>query len=358
MLSEQNDLFARSHLNKHQKFQHALQEIKIDSVSLETTPVFAAFWYFACERQNMFKRRLNGINSKDSSDDWILNSHRFTNTYRASDRVSQYLIRNVIWTQVEGLSDDDTLFRILLFKLFNRIDTWEALLCEIGEINLSTFSFSTFNEFLSDRHSSGLRIYSPAYIMPSVSKFFGYSSKHSGHIRLLEWMLDEKYPAKLRSCGSMADAYRTLLAIPSIGPFLAYQFATDINYSLLTDFSEMEFVVAGPGALDGISKCFVDTKSLSAERIIRYMAEHQSDYFDRYDLDFFDLWGRPLQLIDCQNIFCEISKYSRVAFPEIEGRSGRSRIKQKYKPAGQLPKPWYPPKWEINDIIAAEYGSA
>jgi len=32
-----------------------------------------------------------------------------------------------------------------------------------------------------------------------------------------------------------------------VGYFLAYQFITDINYSTLTDFSEMEFTVPGPG---------------------------------------------------------------------------------------------------------------
>jgi hypothetical protein len=36
---------------------------------------------------------------------------------------------------------------------------------------------------------------------------------------------------------------------------------TDLNYSGLTDFSEMEFVMPDPGAKDGIRKCFRDNRS-------------------------------------------------------------------------------------------------
>ena len=54
----------------------------------------------------------------------------------------------------------------------------------------------------------------------------------------------------------MAQAFEILRSYPTIGNFLAYQFVTDLNYGDLIDFSEMEFVVPGPGALDGIRKCF------------------------------------------------------------------------------------------------------
>lgn len=37
---------------------------------------------------------------------------------------------------------------------------------------------------------------------------------------------------------------------------LAYQYATDINYNEIVDFDEDEFVAAGPGAIDGVKKCF------------------------------------------------------------------------------------------------------
>jgi hypothetical protein len=170
-------------------------------------------------------------------------------------------------------------------------------------------------------------------------------------------MMAERYPQRLSAAKTMTEGYNLLLAAPSIGPFLAYQFVTDINYGPLTEFSEMEFVKAGPGALDGISKCFVSTEGLSPEEIIRHMAASQRDYFERFEIEFNDLWGRELQLIDCQNLFCEISKYSRAAYPQIQGLSGRTRIKQKYKPQGRLPAPFYPPDWGLNTRIKKEFGT-
>ena len=87
----------------------------------------------------------------------------------------------------------------------------------------------------------------------------------------------------------------------------------------MLNFEESEFVVAGPGALDGISKCFIDTEELTAEEVIYWVAERQNAEFKRLGLEFPGLFGRRLQPIDCQNLFCEISKYARVAHPDIGG---------------------------------------
>jgi len=111
----------------------------------------------------------------------------------------------------------------------------------------------------------------------------------------------------------------------------------------------MEFVKAGPGALDGISKCFTGIDKLSAEDIIAYMADTQEEHFGRLNIKFQSLWGRPLQLIDCQNLFCEISKYSRVAYPHIQGIAGRTRIKQIYSLSSRPTElPVYPESWNID----------
>jgi hypothetical protein len=150
----------------------------------------------------------------------------------------------------------------------------------------------------------------------------------------------------------MESAYHLLHGYPTIGDFLAYQFVTDINYSPLTNFTEMEFVKAGPGAKDGIAKCFTDFGDYSFEDIIRMMADIQEEEFERLHLDFKNLWGRNLQLIDCQNIFCEVDKYSRVAHPEISGYSHRIRIKQKFVMKEKESIDFYfPPKWNINHLI-------
>ena len=84
------------------------------------------------------------------------------------------------------------------------------------------------------------------------------------------------------------------------------------------------------------------------------MADNQEREFERLGIKFQSLWGRRLQLIDCQNLFCEVDKYARVAHPDVAGISGRTRIKQKFSPTGPLDLPWYPPKWGINSKIEAD----
>src|SRR5262249_48644880 len=59
-----------------------------------------------------------------------------------------------------------------------------------------------------------------------------------------------------------------------------------------------------------------------------------------------------LQLIDCQNLFCEVDKYARVRHPDVGGASGRTRIKQRFRAHPDPIEYWYPPKWGINDAAA------
>lgn len=315
-------------------------ELSSDRV-LPTTNVFDAYWHFAYERQEVFFKRLEGIRPPWTRDP-VLQTYRFTNVYRASDRVSQFLIRHVIY---EGKQTaDEVFFRVLLFKLFNRIETWNLLIEQLGELTWRNFRIGQYEKVLDNAMASGGAIYSPAYIMPCPG--FGSRRKHANHLRLLEWMMREGFPRKIEDSRSLEQVFRTLRSLPSVGDFLAYQFSIDLNYSEIINYSEMDFVVAGPGARSGIKKAFHDLNGLTHEQIIREVATAAPREFGQRGLRFRSLWGRPLQLIDCQNLFCEVDKYARVAFPSTEG-DGRIRIKRKFHPSQGLELQWYPPKWKL-----------
>jgi hypothetical protein len=315
------------------------------------TVVYDTYWRFAAKRQAIFDQRRWGMPAPWTEDP-ILRKYKFTNAFRASDRTSQFLIRKVIY---EGdAAPAEMCFRVLLFKVFNKIGTWELLEEQLGEIRYDSFNFENYDKILSAAWSSGRRIYSAAYIMPSGGLSPKYPRKHQMHLRLVETMLREELPVRLAEARSMARAFDLLRGYPTIGSFLAYQFVIDLNYSPLTQFSESEFVVAGPGAKDGIRKCFNDLGGLSEEEIIKFIAERQEREAERLGLKAPTLWGRPLQLIDCQNLFCEVDKYSRIAHPEIVGHTGRTRIKQKFRAGAHPTSYWYPPKWGINSVIEAE----
>lgn len=318
----------------------------------KTTAVYDSYWRFAAERQRVFYRRVLGRPWPWTANP-ILGTYKFTNAYRASDRVSQFLIRNVIYRDDLPRGLEETVFRTLLFKLFNKIETWQRLEEALGPITFEDYRFDRYDAVLSDAMAQGLRVYSAAYIMPPGGSAFGCKAKHQNHLKLLELMMAQSLPAKLAQARTMQKGFELLRAYPTIGDFLAYQFITDINYSEVTDFSEMDFVIPGPGARDGLRKCFADTGGLSDAELIRLMADRQQEECARLGLEFPSLWGRPLQLIDCQNLFCEVDKYARVAHPEASGWTGRTRIKQKFAAQFDPIQFWYPPKWGINDRIAA-----
>jgi hypothetical protein len=313
---------------------------------LQPTPVFDTYWRFATARQQVYLARLAGAPPPWTRDP-ILAAHRFTNCYRAADRVSQHLI-----TQVSYRGDqawDEVFFRTLLFRTFNRISTWRLLTAQLGEPAWGGFGFAAYDTVLSRAWAAGQSLYSAAYIMPSPP--LGCPRKHSNHLRLIELMMTSQAPARIAAAPGMRAAYDILAGYPGIGPFLAYQYLTDLNYSAALGWTEMEFTVPGPGARDGIRKCFGPAADPIAADVIRYMADTQDEHFTRLGLAFPRLGGRrPLQLIDCQNLFCEISKYARAAHPGITGTSGRTRIKQAYRPG---PGPgaqtaWFPPHWGLN----------
>ena len=165
---------------------------------LPPTQVFDTYWRFAAARQQVYQARLRGDPGPWTADP-ILATYRFTNCYRAADRVSQYLIKEVIYRG----SQHDECVHLLLAKH----------ICAAG--------------------------CSP------------------------DWR-----PAK-----SMAEAFDRLRGYSGIGDFLAYQLMIDINYSTMINFDEMDFVVPGPGAKDGLRKCFgPGVRGIEAD-LIRYMSD-------------------------------------------------------------------------------------
>ena len=321
----------------------SLTAVTIGGRELPVTAVFDTYWRFAARRQALYEARFTGSAGPWTSDP-ILRQFRFTNCYRATDRVSQFLLTRVAYS---GPQDDrNQVFRTLLFKMFNKISTWQLLEDVFGDITWEAFDIDAYDRDLGAAFAQGAKLYSAAYVIPPPA--MGAARKHSNHLRLVQHMIDDGVHKRLADAASMEQAFEVLRSYPAIGNFLAYQFLIDINYTTVLDFSENDFVAAGPGAKDGIRKCFGPRADGLEADIIRYMVDSQAEHFARLGLTFGGLRGRALQLIDCQNLFCEVDKYARVAHPDIKGISGRERIKQRYSPVRETITAWFPPKWGVN----------
>lgn len=306
--------------------------------------VYETFWKFACERQRIFEQRIAGLPGP-WTDDPILRTYKFCNAFRASDRVSQYLIRDVIYDGEER-SAEDTVLRIVLFRLFSRERTWELIEELTGGLSVATFDEQAIGRMLDDEMDADRRIYTSAFILCANSAF-GHARKHANHLSLISTMLKGGALWKaVEASDSLEAVYNALLAYPLIGPFMAYQIATDLNYSEVIDFSEDEFTVAGPGSERGIRKVFLDTGGARNAEIILDMVDRQEDACDELGLVPPTLFGRRLHAIDVQNLFCEVDKYCRVAFPELA--SNRTKIKATFVPSSAPLQLFYPPKWGVD----------
>ena len=182
---------------------------------LKPTRVYDTYWRFAAERQDAFFRRVD-LKPPPWTDDPILRTYKFTNAYRASDRTSQYLIRRVIYR--DDLPNDpvEVAFRILLFKLFNRIGTWEMISRHVGQVLYSEYTFKRYDRVLTQAMGRGDKIYSAAYIMPSAGSF-GHSKKHRNHLALIERMMSDELPMRLNDASTMQRAFELLRGFPTIG---------------------------------------------------------------------------------------------------------------------------------------------
>lgn len=304
--------------------------------------VFDTYWYFAHERLEMMYRRAEGLDV--ITEDPVLRRYKFCNTYRICDRVTQFLVRDVQYNY--EWSAEDQVLRTILFRLFSWPDTWKEIEQQNGAVCVENVEFHALSGLLDKRYERGEKLYTHAFILSGMDAF-GVGRKHRNHLRLVNKMIFEDNLAdQIARSKSLSDIYDLLMTYPMIGRFMAYQLAIDLNYSPIVNFDESSFTVAGPGALRGIAKCFESIGDLSPEDVIMYMVKSQDEHFKRLGLPFQGLYGRRLQAIDCQGLFCETDKYSRVKFPELA--SNRVRIKTEYIQSGDRIEYFFPPKWNLH----------
>lgn len=308
------------------------------------------YFYLVQERMNIFWTRYEG-KSSNLTNDKIFLVHKFTNVYRALDRVSQFLIRDVIYGEDQNFGNKDVLLRILVFKIFNNIDTWKLLQGEVGIIRVENFDVEVISALLSERIKER-PIFSAAYMMTGSHKKYNHlKSKHEKWLTMVKVeMLEEGRFERIIKANSLEEIFNILKEVSFIGDFLAYQYAIDFNYSEVINFDENSFVKAGIGAIRGIKKCFYYSSKYSFEDYIKFTQDNFKELQRKFGFTGFkNLFGREPTLIDLQNCFCETDKYLRVKMPELA--VDNTRIKQKFTSPKQQIDFFFPPKWGINQNV-------
>lgn len=307
--------------------------------------VYELYWLFAYRRHRAFEARLKGA-SQPWSDDPILQTFKFCNVYRALDRVSQFLLREVAYGTDALSTPHDRVFQIVAFRMFSNIRTWEELTRRLGgKPCIEHLRSGALLQKLNQIKEQFGGLYTGAFIL-CANKAFGFDEKHKNHEALFRHMfLEQGCAERVMDAPNLQALVALLQSYPLMGPFMAYQTAIDLNYSELVNFSENDYVQAGPGALRGLKKAFVDLGDYSPAEAILWMVEWQDREFARLDIEFPGLFGRPLHAIDCQGLFCELDKYCREAVPGLA--SARRRIKARFNPSSIPIQLFMPPKWGL-----------
>ncbi|KAG1882387.1 hypothetical protein F4604DRAFT_1743797 [Suillus subluteus] len=281
--------------------------VTVRGQTFEPTPVFDTCWRFAAERHAITEKRFKGLPAPWTNDP-ILQTYPFCNTYRVLDRVSQYIIIEVI----EKGSQDPTelVFRILLFNTFTSINTYKIMRRAIAPFTWATYERADYERVLRRLCDDRVSICTGAFQKPApslgfVENFMNASRSHGG--------LDERIAHAVRR-GRVHRGW--LCTFKSMGDFTAYQLVLVLNlsYSSVLNFSDYDFVVVGLGSCRGLQRCFEGLIPHKCEvDIIRWMQLTQGDHFSRLDLKFNGLGPEacPIMLCDIEHTLYEVDKYVR-----------------------------------------------
>jgi hypothetical protein len=290
--------------------------------------------------------------------DNILRDYRFCNVFRVTDRISQFVVREVI--EAGSQKPADVVFRVALFNLFTKIETYQLLDRKLGPLTWVTYCREKYESVLAWAKDNGKVLYTGAYQKAA------YQLSHSkeafrNHLRLLEAMMNAGLVRHIMQAKSLAEVYTFILEFPGMGSFTSYQLLMNLSYTGLLNFSEMDFVVGGPGSRSGLSKCFGSSLVLPKMEadVMRWMAETQDEHFARLGLKFNGLGPQQLRmgLADIEHTLCEVDRYSRVAHPKISSFRGgthkRTTLQGKFQPSSRpypklhIPKAWAHPDRKI-----------
>ncbi|KAF8587500.1 hypothetical protein K439DRAFT_1338046, partial [Ramaria rubella] len=272
--------------------------------------VLDMFFKWMAERDRIRRKRLAG-HPPPWSQDVVFNEHKFCNVYRAYDRGTQYILREVI---NKGSQDHQEIcFRVILFKLFNRITTWEALDAHLGPLTWARFNIKAYVRVLATARES-CALYTSAYQIPPPK--LGEKESFKNSLRLLELMMKDDVPGQLLQRQHMRDAHQLIETYPGMGPFLSFQLLLDLNMSPHLNYSESEWTALGPGSTHCLVMIFGRAIKGRESDAIAYLYSTQNEHFERLGITDPPRMqasgpGPSISHVDIEHSLCECSKYSR-----------------------------------------------
>jgi len=232
-----------------------------------------------------------------------LTPYHFTNLWRELDRNSVYLFNDV--QQPHGDDLPGAVLDTLRFRVFNKIETNEAVLAEFGSLDEGFSSGKNLYAFLKDREAN----FTGAYIRcPSLERLCDATETKN-----LAPLADEV--AELLRAGDGRGVRKKVTELYSIGSFLADQLTMDLTWiggpvdqETGRNAENLFTPKFGPGAKRGERYC-LETGQGTAQEVLESIRQvFASEPVPR-------VYGKPVGFNgrELEHTLCEYQKHVRVA---------------------------------------------
>lgn len=286
--------------------------------------VLEIFKYYVAERYSMhLKKDIEG-QPYPWTEDVILSMYRFTNIRREQDKNSRYLLK--MMKDHGNKITHNLIGNILLFRLFNKIETIELL---GGWVDFDNYDHNLVRKQLLEAPNE-YRYFTNAYLSSGMkkemNKYYPEEVVRVSNIPHVIHKFLSGLVTGIRWARSPQEVIDTLKQVKGISNFLAYQLFVDFTY--LDDFpwSENEFVVSGPGCSLGLDYLFINKGGLEDEELLFWLRdncpitrewcmEHMTDLPEE---------DRYMNIMSLENCMCELGKYMKT-------KLGVGRPRSRYK---------------------------
>jgi hypothetical protein len=298
----------------------------------------ARFFAYARERHAVYLRRQAGQGWPWTLDP-VLRDYRFTNVFRELDRVTVWFRRNI---RARLAAEAEVLLATVLFRWFNRETTGETLFLQT---DIGWEGRTAFEEYVrcGDLHvlRAALLTQHPPYVTGAYTINTNGAprglTKQEGVLRQFETFARRPHPHAWRTRAeqmmtprfnhSIEGTTRWLQeGVPCMGPFMAYEVASDLRWTSLLDQAPdiLTWANPGPGAQRGTRRCW---GAVEAADVRRAVDEDAAVPFMRQLLTMAsntDLWPRhwpAWEMREVEHTLCEFDKYERTRLGQGRPRS-------------------------------------
>lgn len=298
------------------------------------------FFAYARERHATYLRRQAG-GSRPFSQDPILQEWRFCNVFRELDRTTIWFREN-IREPLRG--SPNVLLATVLFRWFNRITSGEAIFKQPfldGHTAWETYLYegdsSIIRQALIQFCGDGPYV-TGAYIIKTpdgkdkidgVLWALDQFNFNKGHVTLHNWHKFAEQSIQRGGTRGIEETVKFLVNYPYLGDFMAYEIATDLRHTAISEHAPDISLWAnpGPGATRGLNRVFGRNvkdhvkvpqriremhQLLERSRDAKFWPQQEDLLVNGLDETHWPVW----EMREVEHTLCEFDKYERVRLGE------------------------------------------